>query len=105
MLEASDAAEALTIVCHAPHAIDVVLLDLDLPDSVDLSLLATIRALAPRAAVILMTAFGAREIVREALDLGAFRVVNKPFEMDDIARLVGQAVVASRRNTSDRNTQ
>lgn len=105
VLEASDAAEALTIMCQAPHAIDVVLLDLDLPDSDDLSLLAAIRALAPRATVILMTAFARPEIVREALDLGAFRVVNKPFEMDDIARLVGDAVAASRRAASDRNTQ
>jgi DNA-binding NtrC family response regulator len=105
VLEASDAAEALTIVCQGPHAIDVVLLDLDLPDSDDLSLLAAIRALAPRAAVILTTAFARPEIVREALALGAFRVMNKPFEMDDISRLVGHAVVASRRCASDRNTQ
>jgi DNA-binding NtrC family response regulator len=53
-----------------------------------------IRRLAPRATVILMTAFGRADIVWEALDLGTFRVVNKPFDMDDIADLVAQAFVA-----------
>jgi DNA-binding NtrC family response regulator len=41
-----------------------------------------------------MTAFGRADIVWEALDLGTFRVVNKPFDMDDIADLVAQAFVA-----------
>jgi DNA-binding NtrC family response regulator len=97
VFEAGDAAEALTILRQAPHAVDVVLLDLHLPDSADLSLLAAIRRIAPRTTVILMSAFARPEIVREALDLGAFRVVNKPFDMEDISDLVAQASVMSRR--------
>jgi DNA-binding NtrC family response regulator len=38
-----------------------------------------------------MTAFGTPEVVRGALDLGAYRVVNKPFEMQDLANLVAEA--------------
>jgi DNA-binding NtrC family response regulator len=68
-----------------------VLLDYRLPDSDDLSLLASIRRVSPRTQVILMTAFGRPEIVRGALELGAYRVVNKPFEMQAIADLVAQA--------------
>jgi DNA-binding NtrC family response regulator len=63
-------------------------------DSTDLSLLASIRRMAPHAQVILMTAFGTPEVVRGALDLGAFRVVSKPFEMDAVADLVAQACAA-----------
>jgi DNA-binding NtrC family response regulator len=100
VLKAEDAGEALTILRQAPHAIDVVLLDLHLPDSADLSLFSKIRALAPRAAVILMTAFGREDVVRDALDLGAFRVVGKPFDMADISDLVAQAFLASRRRES-----
>jgi two-component system nitrogen regulation response regulator GlnG len=96
VLEAADATEALTILGQAPHAIDVVLLDLNLPDSTDLSLLSAIRTVAPRASVILMTAFAREDIVREALDLGAFRVVNKPFDMEAISELAANALVASR---------
>ena len=73
---------------------DVVLLDYRLPDSNDLSLLASIREVSPTAQVILMTAFGRPEVVRGALDLGVYRVINKPFEMQAIADLVAQAHAA-----------
>ncbi len=70
---------------------DVILLDYRLPDSDDLSLLASIRKMSPTAQVILMTAFGRPEVVRGALDLGAYRVIGKPFEMQAIADLVRRA--------------
>jgi two-component system, NtrC family, response regulator AtoC len=73
------------------EAFDVVLLDYRLPDSDDLSLLASIRGAAPLARVIMMTAFGRPEIVRGALELGAYAVINKPFEMQAIADLVADA--------------
>src|SRR5262245_43761562 len=52
---------------------DVVLLDFRLPDSDDLALLASIRDRLPRAQIILMTAFGRRDVVEGALALGAYR--------------------------------
>ena len=52
--------------------------------------------MAPRAAVILMTAFASDGVAQDALDLGAFRVINKPFEMADVAELVAQACAVSR---------
>jgi len=72
-----------------------VLLDYRLPDSDDLELLATIRRGAPKAQVILMTAFGTPEVVQGALDLGAYRVVGKPFEVHALADLVTEADNAS----------
>ena len=77
-------------------AFDVVLLDYRLPDSDDLSLLASIRRAVPRGQVIVMTAFGRPEVVRAALDLGAYCVIGKPFEMQAIAELVAEAAASTR---------
>jgi two-component system, NtrC family, response regulator AtoC len=94
VVETGDGRGARMAVRNASHEFDVVLLDFRLPDSTDLSLLASIRRMSPHAQVILMTAFGTPEVVRGALDLGAFRVVSKPFEMDAVAELVAQAYAA-----------
>jgi DNA-binding NtrC family response regulator len=77
-------------------AFDVVLLDYRLADSDDLSLLASIRRAVPRGQVIVMTAFGRPEVVRAALDLGAYCVIGKPFEMQAIAELVAEAAASTR---------
>jgi hypothetical protein len=53
----------------------------------DLSLLATLRQLLPKALLILMTAFGTPDVVKGANDLGA-TVLTKPFELFDLQRLV-----------------
>ena len=71
--------------------VDAVLLDFRLPDSNDLRLLERLHQLLPRAALILMTAFSTPEVTQGALDLGALRVVFKPFEMSEMALLVEQA--------------
>ena len=89
--EAMDAASAIRTVLESPRPFDVALLDLRLPDSKDLELLARVRRVAPRTQVILMTAYGTPEIVQGAIDLGAFRVLAKPIEMSDITALVANA--------------
>jgi DNA-binding NtrC family response regulator len=98
VVETGDASGARSAVSEDGGKFDVVLLDYRLPDSDDLGLLASIRRESPDAQVILMTAFGKPEVVRGALELGAYRVVNKPFEMQAIADLVAQAHLAGGRH-------
>jgi DNA-binding NtrC family response regulator len=94
VVETGDASGARSAVAADGGHFDVVLLDYRLPDSDDLGLLASIRRQSPDAQVIVMTAFGKPEVVRGALELGAYRVVSKPFEMEAIADLVAQAHLA-----------
>lgn len=75
---------------------DVVLLDYHLPDSHDLALLSTIRQVAPKTAVIMMTAFGTPEMFDAALRIGAYSVVPKPFEVHEVADLVLEAHASAR---------
>lgn len=88
IVEAGDGHSAVEAVTATPRPFDVVLLDFRLPDSNDLSLLSRLRRLAPQSRIIMMTAFGTPEMTQGALDLGAYRVVSKPFEIADLASLV-----------------
>ena len=96
--EASDGESALRALSEA-GPFDVVVLDYRLPDSNDLNLLATIRRVSPRTAVVVMTAFGTPEVSSGALELGAYRVVAKPFEMHEMADVVLQASASHSRGT------
>ena len=90
VVEAADGRGAILAIGDGSSPFDAVLLDFRLPDSNDLTLLATLKGLAPAAPIILMTAFGTPEIAGRALELGAFRVVGKPFVVNDMAALVAQ---------------
>lgn len=89
--EAGDGKEALRVVTGAANSPDVVLLDYRLPDSNDLSLFAAIKRELPEIPIILMTAYGSPEITSGALALGAYCVVSKPFEVQDLVTLVQEA--------------
>jgi two-component system response regulator AtoC len=91
--EARDGASAMRSFLP-PGAADVVLLDYYLPDSHGLQLLSALRAASPSTPVILMTAHGTPELSAGARRLGAFAVVDKPFEMSDLEPLVKRALVS-----------
>jgi DNA-binding NtrC family response regulator len=94
VIEAADASGARSAIIHGGPVPDAIVLDYRLPDSNDLGLLTTIRRSAPAAVVIMMTAYGTADMITGALDLGAYRVVSKPFEVDHIVDLVGTALAA-----------
>ena len=84
VIETADGASAIRALTNSVDAIDVVVLDYRLPDSTDLALLAAIRRLSPRTAVVLMTAYGTDDVTQRALDLGASGVMSKPFDLRDL---------------------
>ena len=94
VVEGRDAAETRKALRDEANRPDLVVLDYRLPDSDDLGLLTTIRREVPGVPVILMTAHGTADVVNGALDLGAYRVVSKPFEMHAMASLVAEALAA-----------
>lgn len=93
--QAGDGKAAITAITGAPLGFEVVVLDLRLPDVNDLSLLGRVRELLPAAVVVLMTAFGTAEVVAGAFELGVIGVLDKPFELSELTRLL---VVAGTRS-------
>jgi DNA-binding NtrC family response regulator len=71
---------------------DVVLSDLKMGGSDGLDVLRTARALHPTTSVILMTAFGSVNTAVEAMKIGAFDYVQKPFEIEEMEVKIAKAL-------------
>jgi DNA-binding NtrC family response regulator len=97
VVEASDGAGGLREVMTAARPFDVIFLDFRLPDSNDFTLLHAIRICAPPSAVVLMTASGTPELVADAYRLGAYNVLDKPFDIAAVQNLVSAAASRDQR--------
>jgi len=71
---------------------DVVLSDLKMGGSDGMDVLRTARSLQPNTAVILMTAFGSIHTAVEAMKIGAFDYVQKPFEIEEMELKIAKAI-------------
>jgi DNA-binding NtrC family response regulator len=72
----------------ARHEYDVVLTDLRLPGASGLDILRGVQERGSRGKVIIMTAFASTETAVEALRLGAYDYVSKPFQPDEILTIL-----------------
>lgn len=96
VVEAGSAREAMSRIAESDgQPVAVALLDLRLPDSDDLSLLHRVRGEAPKCQVIIMTAHGTPEILRDAVTQGAFGTISKPFDLTSIVGMVRAAEQAA----------
>jgi two-component system response regulator PilR (NtrC family) len=78
--------------CFRKGGIDLVLSDIIMPDGNGLELLKTIKELDARVAVIMMTAYASTKTAIEAMKLGAYDYVSKPFDVDELQLLVQKAL-------------
>lgn len=69
---------------------DLLLLDVRLPDGDGLQTAREILARRPRRPLLLMTAFATPELAAEARRVGVLWCIDKPFDMDRVARLVDE---------------
>lgn len=88
-IEAGDGETALMKVRQAKPR--VIILDINLPGKNGLAVLKEIKALSNDIPVIIFTAFGTSERAIEAMKLGAFDYLEKPFELDEFVLAVERA--------------
>src|SRR6476469_9247256 len=93
VLEAPTGHEALE---RLREGVDLVLLDYKLPDTDGVTVLRRIKEHDPDILVILLTAYATMETAVEAMKIGAYHFANKPFHLDDVARIVAQALETTR---------
>jgi two-component system NtrC family response regulator len=81
--------EGLTVFSR--ETFDVVLLDMRLPDGSGLDLLAQFQELTPEVQVIIITGHGEVDNAVQAMKLGAYDYIAKPFDLDRLAMVVEKA--------------
>ncbi len=87
---AADAEAGIRFVDERPF--DLVLTDLKLPVQSGLEVLAASRRAQPQVPVVVLTGFGTVGSAVEAMKLGAYDFLEKPLEIDDLARLIERAI-------------
>jgi len=91
---ASDGREGLA--CIDKDIFDLVITDMKMPKVDGFELLKKIKEISPETLVIMITAFGTTETAIEAMKLGAYDYINKPFKIDEIRIIVKKAIEKKR---------
>jgi DNA-binding NtrC family response regulator len=91
--EVTVAADGAAGIRSLPNeAFDLVLTDLRLPQASGIDVLRACQELSPAPPVVVLTAYGTVEVAVEAMKLGAIDFLEKPVDLDELARLVKNIV-------------
>ncbi len=80
--QAANGKEALEIVTK--QSPDLVILDMKIPGMDGLEILKEIKKIDKEIKVIMMTAYGELDMIKEATELGAITHFTKPFDIDEL---------------------
>ncbi|UFJ40204.1 response regulator [Brevibacillus humidisoli] len=89
--QAANGKQALEIVQkESPH---LVILDMKIPGMDGIEILKHIKTIDKDIKVIMMTAYGELDMIKEATELGALTHFTKPFDIDELRHAVNQQLV------------
>ncbi len=71
---------------------DLIISDIQMPEMSGIELLSKVKERDPGASVLMITAFGSTETAVEAMKLGAFDYLSKPFKIDDVKIRIEKAL-------------
>jgi two-component system response regulator PilR (NtrC family) len=83
--------------------VDLIISDIQMPEMSGMELLAKVKELDPESVIIMITAFGSTDTAVEAMKLGAYDYVQKPFKIDEVKIIIRQAL--ERRSLKMENAQ
>ena len=86
VIAAQDADEAIAGV--KAHKVDIVFMDICLPDMNGVEVYKAIKKIRPTATTVMMTGFFVQDLVNAAISAGAYDILYKPFSMDDILKMI-----------------
>ncbi len=94
VVSASEGLEGLSYITN--DIFDLVISDIKMPKVGGFELLKKAKEISPDTIVIMITAFGTTEAAIEAMKLGAYDYINKPFKIDEIRLIVEKALEKKR---------
>lgn len=90
VLSATDGRGALKMLKDG--RIDLVILDIRLPDMDGIEILRRIRGERPNVPVLMLTAHGAMDTARRTMELGAYDYLTKPFDLPTLEKVIEEAL-------------
>lgn len=95
--EVTSASDGLEGISHIDKDIfDLVITDIKMPGADGFEVLKKVKNISPGTVVIMITAFGTTEAAIEAMKLGAYDYIHKPFKIDEIRLIVKKAIEKKR---------
>ncbi len=92
VLEAADGEQGLKLLQNSATHFDLVFLDLKMPKTQGMSVLKQLEQKRFELPVIVMTAYGTSRTAIEAMQLGAYDYLTKPFDLDELVNLTTKAL-------------
>jgi len=83
---ASDGTEAIDMVRSRHY--DIIFLDVRLPDMTGFETFEQVKKIDPQATVIMMTGYAEEDLIKNAIEAGAYTCLRKPFDIDKVITLV-----------------
>jgi DNA-binding NtrC family response regulator len=71
---------------------DLIFMDIKMPGINGVQTFREIKKINPKASVIMMTAYSVEDLVKEAIEEGAYTVIYKPFDMDKVIQTIEKAL-------------
>ncbi|MBU4491642.1 MAG: response regulator [Euryarchaeota archaeon] len=87
---ATSGTRALTLMKKSPA--DLVLLDIKMPKMDGIETLRKLREFNKDAVVVILTAYGTLSTAREAMQLGAYDYITKPFDVEFVKTMVREGL-------------
>ncbi|MDY6903164.1 MAG: sigma-54 dependent transcriptional regulator [Thermodesulfobacteriota bacterium] len=98
---AEDGSQALSMLKADAMPFDFILCDIKMPNMDGLEFLEKARGISPDSTVIMMSAYGTLETAIEAMKLGAYDYISKPFKADEVFLTLQKALEREKLKTEN----
>ena len=96
VLPAENGKVAITILEHNP--VDVIITDLLMPSMTGLALIREMKKRKNSIPIIIITAYGNTDMVKEIIAEGVFRLIEKPLDFETLVPIVNDAIEYKKNN-------